>query len=97
MADIVFKGAYYRRVHHTAVAGNPVQAPQFCCRIKKAQCEAFKMFALLAWHLAGGINIHIRGAAEHFPVLIRRIELCPILAVFEPLVETAIVHLPFAD
>ena len=27
MADIVFKGAYDRRVHDTGVAGNPVQAP----------------------------------------------------------------------
>ena len=55
------------------------------------------MFALLPRHFSSGINIHVRGAAEHLPILVIRIELGPIFAVFEPLVEPAIMHLPFAD
>src|SRR6266480_7953435 len=97
MPYVVFKGAYHRRIQNTGVAGNPIQAPQPGVRIKEPQRESFETFTLLAWHLSGGINIHIRGATEGFGILIKRIELGPILAVFEPLVEPAIVHLPFAD
>ena len=55
------------------------------------------MFALLSGEFSGGINVRIRSAAEDFPILVIRIELSPILAVFEPLVEPAIVHFPFAN
>jgi hypothetical protein len=64
--------------------------------LKSQQRDPFKIFALLAWHLSGGISVHIRGAAESFGILVKRIELGPILAVFEPLVEPAIMHFPFA-
>ena len=55
------------------------------------------MFAFLPGEFRGGINVRIRSAAEDFPILIRRIEFGPILAIFQPLVEPAIVHFPFAD
>src|SRR4029450_1444265 len=97
MSYVVFKRAYHRRIQGTRVARNPVQAPKPGFRIKEPQLESFETLTLLAWHLSGGINIRIRGAAEDFPILIKRIELGPILAVFEPLVQAGIWHFPFAD
>src|SRR4029453_19381093 len=97
MSDTILKRTHHRRVDHTGIARDPVQTPQPGLRIKEPQSKAFKEFAILPGELRGGIGIHIGVAAQDFGVLVRGIELRPFLAVFQSLVEMAVMHLPFAD
>ncbi len=98
MANAVFiERADDRRIDLSRIARDPVETPETRLGIEEAQGEPFEKFALQSGKPGRGIRIHVGCAVEDLRIHVGGIELCPVVAIGQPLVQVPVVHFPFAD
>ena len=98
MANAVFiERADDRWIDLSRIARDPVETPETRLGIEEAQGEPFEKFALQSGKPGRGIGIHVGRAVEDLRIHVGGIELCPVVAIGQPLVQVPVVHFPFPD
>src|SRR6476661_7056142 len=98
MANAVFiKRTDDRWIDLSRVARDPVETPETRLGIEEAKGESFEKLALQSGKPGRGIGIHVGRALEYLRIHVGGIELCPVVAIGQPLVQVPVVHFPFPD